>query len=226
MARTPQDINPEDKFPQRNLPDPAEPWGRTMEDRVIAIEKAIKAQESFLQGTNRSLAASMSNMGERIERTFKVLQGSLGYAWEDIAIGTGSGLSERNNMAIDPTISPDLLEGFNRAAVSVTASLGGKMGDSVFVLPCNPYWKWSESPTRNNMTPNHVEGFFPTMESSSDTVYTSFLFLGNADVDISSPNGSLELGFSAQLFHSPPPVSPITLKAYVTASYTAILYNE
>lgn len=70
MARTPQDINPEDKFPQRNLPDPAEPWGRTMEDRVIAIEKAIKGQESSLLGTNRNIAASVANISEQFVRVY------------------------------------------------------------------------------------------------------------------------------------------------------------
>lgn len=67
MARNPQDINPEDVFPRRSLPDEAEPWGRTVEDRLIALEKAVLAAEGSIQGLNRNIAATTSNLSDQIK---------------------------------------------------------------------------------------------------------------------------------------------------------------
>ncbi|MCK9603158.1 MAG: hypothetical protein M0R66_02080 [Candidatus Omnitrophica bacterium] len=67
MARNPQDINPGDVFPQRNLPGDAEKWGRTLEDRVIALEKAVLADRSSILGTNRNIAATTANIEARFQ---------------------------------------------------------------------------------------------------------------------------------------------------------------
>lgn len=67
MARQASDINPDDVFPKRNLDVLAEPWGRALEERVIALEKAAKAQQDSLGGTNRTLAASASNLSDQIQ---------------------------------------------------------------------------------------------------------------------------------------------------------------
>ena len=66
MARNAQDINPDDVFPRRNLPGEAESWGRTLEDRVIALEKGHVAQESSLAGANRTAASALANTANQI----------------------------------------------------------------------------------------------------------------------------------------------------------------
>lgn len=66
MARSVSGINPDDVFPPRNLPGTAETWGRVVEDREIALEKAYIAQGQSIDGLNRNLAASQQTVAGQI----------------------------------------------------------------------------------------------------------------------------------------------------------------
>ncbi|MCK9599441.1 MAG: hypothetical protein M0R06_10400 [Sphaerochaeta sp.] len=117
MARNPQDINPEDSFPRRNLPDEAEKWGRSMEDRVVALEKAVLADRSSILGTNRNVASSLSNMTETISSLLTVLPIE--------AMATGFTVpSETSASVLTETIT--VPEGFTTVSVMVVSRVAAR----------------------------------------------------------------------------------------------------
>ena len=61
-------LDPTDVFPQRNLPGPAEPWGREVEKRINELKTSYKITEQELQGLNRALASQFSNLSRQIDR--------------------------------------------------------------------------------------------------------------------------------------------------------------
>lgn len=68
-------MNPNDVFPQRNLPDPAVPWGRELETRVKEAEKAALAAEQGLKNSNRTTAAVTSELARQLKDLEAVLEG-------------------------------------------------------------------------------------------------------------------------------------------------------
>jgi hypothetical protein len=67
MARNIQDINPGDVFPPRNLPDSSENWGRVVENRIIALEKAYLSGEQGISGQNRNTAATLEALARQVD---------------------------------------------------------------------------------------------------------------------------------------------------------------
>lgn len=62
-----------DVFPRRNLPAPAEPWGREHDNRVLNLERGVEALNQGLSGQNRSTASSLAVLAEQL-RDIKVNQ--------------------------------------------------------------------------------------------------------------------------------------------------------
>lgn len=62
-----------DVFPRRNLPAPAEPWGREHDNRVLNLEQGVEALNQGLSGQNRSTASSLAVLSEQL-RDIKVNQ--------------------------------------------------------------------------------------------------------------------------------------------------------
>lgn len=62
MARNASDINPNDTYPRRNLPPGAENWGRTVEDRIIALEKASLQARAQAQADRRLFSSLLDQL--------------------------------------------------------------------------------------------------------------------------------------------------------------------
>lgn len=56
----------DDIFPRRNLPGPAEQWGRTVENRIRKAEVTLETLDQFSQSANRNTASSLSTLGAQI----------------------------------------------------------------------------------------------------------------------------------------------------------------
>lgn len=57
-----------DVFPRSNLPDPAVPWGRAHDDRVISLEKGLEVVTQSVQGQNRNSASSLAVIAQQIQK--------------------------------------------------------------------------------------------------------------------------------------------------------------
>lgn len=57
-----------DVFPRRNLPDPAEPWGRAHDDRVLSLESVVESLNQSIQGQNRNSASSLSVIAKQVQK--------------------------------------------------------------------------------------------------------------------------------------------------------------
>ena len=90
MARNVQDINPDDVFPRRNLPGEAESWGRTLEDRVIALEKGYISQGASIQGANRFTASSAASTSDQLTALISILTGGISISTAGIRTNTQS----------------------------------------------------------------------------------------------------------------------------------------
>lgn len=65
--RNAQNINPDNVFPRRNqVDDEAEKWGRTVEDRIVALEKAALGSRASANGLNRNIAGTSANLADQI----------------------------------------------------------------------------------------------------------------------------------------------------------------
>lgn len=73
-------VRPTDVFPRRNLPGSAEQWGRTVEDRLVALEKLAIAQEQSARGANRSTASQLSNIQQSLTWIVPLLTQTTGNA--------------------------------------------------------------------------------------------------------------------------------------------------
>ena len=65
-----------DVFPARNLSPEAEPWGRTIEERIVEIEGGLTRLGGTAHGTNRNIASSTETLAEQIqelERLYKAI---------------------------------------------------------------------------------------------------------------------------------------------------------
>lgn len=129
MARNPQDINPNDVPPRRNLPDDAEPWGRSMEDRIIALEKGYWSLFGSVQGANRFTASSGATMGSQISSIADLvyaignpisIQSQPGYY--DILVGNDEVVNTTHYDLMTHTIA--VPSGFTKAIVLLVANVG------------------------------------------------------------------------------------------------------
>lgn len=57
-----------DVFPKWNLPDPAVPWARAHDERVIALETGLEVVTQSVQGQNRNSASSLSVIAKQIQK--------------------------------------------------------------------------------------------------------------------------------------------------------------
>lgn len=55
-----------DVFPRRNLPVPAEQWGREVERRVVSSEMGIEVLQQGLSGQNRNTASSLAVLSDQV----------------------------------------------------------------------------------------------------------------------------------------------------------------
>ena len=55
----------DDVFPRRNL-GPGEEWGRTVEDRLVVVERQADISRTGLSGQNRSTAASLESLARQL----------------------------------------------------------------------------------------------------------------------------------------------------------------
>lgn len=60
------DIDPTDVLPVNNLPAPSAPWGRAMEKRLRALEKAVVFGDQDIAGQNRTTAAQLAAISEQL----------------------------------------------------------------------------------------------------------------------------------------------------------------
>lgn len=78
-----------DVFPRRNLPDDgrgnsAEPWGREVEKRIIAVEDTSEALTQSLLGQNRSTASSLTDLAAQVrDLRGRVSYSSGGYDYQE-----------------------------------------------------------------------------------------------------------------------------------------------
>lgn len=56
----------DDIFPRRNLPGPAEQWGREVENRIRGAELNLEVLQQFSQSSNRNTASSLATLGAQI----------------------------------------------------------------------------------------------------------------------------------------------------------------
>lgn len=90
-------LDPEDVYPVRNLPGPAEPWGRALEADVRALKKNSNGTEGSVAGMNRTFAASLENLSKQLS---------------DISVAQTK-LSEQNSMVFhEDTFSMSAASGF------------------------------------------------------------------------------------------------------------------
>lgn len=81
---------PKDIFPRRNL-GPGEDWGRKMEDRVVGTERVLEGLSQTLQGTNRTSASSLADIGRQLQE-IQALYASIPKVTQDTASSSGFGL--------------------------------------------------------------------------------------------------------------------------------------
>lgn len=111
MARNASDINPQDKFPKRDLGGDSEKWGRTIEDRIIALEKAALGGGTSIQATNRALASSTASLADQIKSVVYV----------ESLYETASGFAvPAKTSAVVATTRVNIPLGFTRASYSAT----------------------------------------------------------------------------------------------------------
>ena len=80
-------LDPTDVFPPRNLPGPAVPWGREVEERLNELKNRYKMSEQDLQGMNRALASQFSNLSRQIDRMSESVQ--ISYSTQSITNAPG-----------------------------------------------------------------------------------------------------------------------------------------
>lgn len=73
------DIDPTDVLPVNNLPAPSAPWGRAMEKRLRALEKAVVFGDQDIQGQNRTTAAQLASISEQLNR---LAESTYVHVWE------------------------------------------------------------------------------------------------------------------------------------------------
>lgn len=64
-------INPQDTHPQMNLPEEATPWGRSIQERQVAIERALLALKGSQAGAGRAFDAVTGTLSEQIQSVVK-----------------------------------------------------------------------------------------------------------------------------------------------------------
>lgn len=124
-----------DVFPRRNLPDEAEQWGRTAEDRITNLDGSIVQLQQGLQSQNRNTASSLEVLAGQI-RAVEAAQEEIRAA-QDAIIATTDFLSTQTVFDSKSTLSQYtgttsslVWEGFDGtydAAVAVTTGPAGKL---------------------------------------------------------------------------------------------------
>lgn len=88
-------INPNDVFPPSSQPnEEAAKWARVTQERLVELEKAVLAADGSLQGINRNIAASLSNIAEQIvqlQQQAKRIQESVKTTVVNISVGPVDG---------------------------------------------------------------------------------------------------------------------------------------
>lgn len=60
--------DPTDVFPRRNLPTSAEPWGRSVENRVISNQDRTQSLQQSVLGLNRNVSSQISQITDQLQR--------------------------------------------------------------------------------------------------------------------------------------------------------------
>lgn len=84
-----------DVFPLRNLPTDAEPWGRTVEDRIYQAENALSGSKQSLSGLNRATGSTLENLAYQIQQVQSLAE-SIPVPQQRSANFTGFGVTGTN----------------------------------------------------------------------------------------------------------------------------------
>lgn len=213
MDRNPQNINPGDAFSPRNLPDAAEPWGRGVEDRIIALEKAILGLKNSVQGINRNVAATVENTREVLGSQVRVENVSIGDNTQGVTISSTTGRSEVLTFWCTPSVT--IPEGYNSVHISATGVLA-----TYTYTPAIARWGYMV-PLRYRINGGVPVPFGPNtfLSTVPYPVNDSRVATGTITVDISDfHGGTLEVGFASDLLQTPPPDSDTFVPVAVTCT--------
>lgn len=124
MGKNLGELNSSDVYPLSNLPDSAVPWGRAIEDDVVGLKRELEALRQSVSGTNRNIAAGLSNISDQIGKTVSLSQGGMFANAVDILFdGAITGTGGFTYWTTTPQIVP---KGFQYLSVLFTFSVSAE----------------------------------------------------------------------------------------------------
>lgn len=122
-------MNPEDTFPQSNLPADSQAWRRRVEDAIYELINRGQGNSNSTQGLNRNTAANMENLGNQVRQLGTQIQrvndlyNALPVAYQATSTETNFGLSSAGwNTIARITFNPPA-----RGTLKVSATMSGQL---------------------------------------------------------------------------------------------------